>query len=211
MSLRPELYGFDQKKMFALFGSKNEKAVAEMTGTLQKSVEDTADQEQRGFMEDAIKQIRSAVFEGVPTPGLVSETVPQIWAAKVLAEYGQKDMIDTESNFWKMRGIFDFMEEFEKRFEPQTKSLMDYFVYGRPLFGTDIQSDWSYYAYMNLDEVKTLRAGIDKHLQWAIDLTDKGYLNEIDFSDWTLDLMEEMVGWFDLIIENKRDLWFWAA
>jgi len=208
MSLRPELYGFDQKKMFSLFGSKNQKAVADMTATLQEALSDD-DEEQRSFMDGAIKQIQSAVFEGVPTANLVSETVPQIWAAKLLAEYGQ-EMVDTESNFYKMRGIFDFVDEFEKRFEPQTKNLMNYLINGRPLFGQDIQTDWSYYAYMSLDDVKALRSGIDKHLKWAIDLTDKGYLNEIDFSDWTIELMEEMVGWFDLLIENKRDLWFWA-
>lgn len=209
MSLRPEIYGFDQKRMFSLFGSKDQKAVADMTAALKKALSDTDDKEQRGFMDSAIKQIQSAVFEGVPTANLVSETVPQIWAAKLLAEH-QQEMVDTESNFWKMRGIFDFVDEFEKRFEPQTKTLISYLINGRPLFGKDIQTDWNYYAYMNLDDVKVLRSGIDKQLKWAIDLTDKGYLNEIDFSGWTIELMEEMIGWFDLLIEKKRDLWFWA-
>lgn len=237
MSLRPEIYGFDKAKMFALFGSKNEKAaqkivkdLEEMLGELESDEDDDADSDadaesdegdaefefddgdddEEANLHSAKDHVRAAIFEGVPIKGTDVENMSHVLAAKMLAEFDQGDMLDTESSVWKMNGFWEFMESFEKRFDEQSVTLMNYLIEGRPLFGESIDTGWSYYAYLSLDEVKALRAAIKKQHDWAEDLTKKGQLNEIDFSEWTLDLMESMLEWFDQLIEAKRDLWFMA-
>lgn len=216
MSLRPEIYGFNKAKMFALFGSKNEKATEKIVKDLEAMLteidedEDDDEEEDKTDLSSAKEHVRAAIFEGVPIKELQVEDMSHVLAAKVLAEYNQPDMLDTESSDWQMRGFWEFMEAFEKRFDEQTITLMNYLIEGRPLFGESIDTGWSYYAYMSLDEVKALHAAIKKQHKWAEDLTMKGHLNEIDFSEGTLDLMESMLEWFDQLIEAKCDLWFMA-
>lgn len=214
MSLRPEVYGFNKAKMFSFAGSKDESALTAMLEQIDESADpdnDEVEAHETAALAAAVKaNLQDVVMNGLPNPRRESEGNAECYAAKILAEFEQDQWLDTESNFWKMRGLVDFAEEFDERFDPATKQLFEYLLYGRGIFGEVIDTDWSYYAYLSFDEVKTLRAGIKKVFDWAADLTDKGHLNEIDFSDWTLELMEAMLEWFDMIIEEELDLWFWA-
>jgi len=212
MSLRPNIIGIRRKKMLSFVGCKDEDVLKGLLTDLNENYggEDKENGEGEAKSADDMKIaaefLRKVVMEGTPT-GLETETLGHVLAVSTLARFRQDNLVETDSNVWKMRGVTDFTEQFSKKLDPTTTQYLQYLCNGRPLFGKKIKTDWNYYAYLGYAELDHFRDAIELAYNHAAELEQKGKLNEIDFETWTLDMMEALMEWCDPVLDEKLDLW----
>jgi len=193
MSLRPEISGFKLDILLSLFGSRNREAAANAAKVVEETV---AFDDPREFAR--VRQVlEQAITSGRPFADLTAEDGSHVYAALGLAAVEQ-NRTETESNVWKMGAFEDLVNQIGTTIEPKALTLLRYFLDGRPLFGKTIQADWSYYAWLSLDELKTLIAALRAVAQTDSDPTGDGFL-------------EELTGWLDQVAAADSDLWFFAS
>ncbi len=201
MSLRPEVRGFDLARLRSAFGSRDQALLdaieAKFVASVQEEPEDF-DQEYRATFRKALHR---AIEDGVPFPSLEVEGEPHVHLALLLAAHGQ-EYVETDSSNWKMLGFWDFWELCGELLSSEGRRLFKYFVEGRALFGQRIESGWSYYAYLERQEVETLRAALQEFWKNNPDLQG----NEL-----IADLVSDVTGWCNTINSHGLDLWFWTA
>jgi hypothetical protein len=72
----------------------------------------------------------------------------------------------------------------------------------RPLFGSSIETGWSYYGYLLAEEVCQLLAGLNSTATSHPDIASSNFIN--GFHD-------ELIGWLHHAQERTTDLWLYAA
>jgi hypothetical protein len=201
MSLRPEVRGFSLAKFRTLFGSRDQSVIDAIEASFAESVEEEPedfDQEYRGTFHKALHR---AIEDGVPFPSLEVEGEPHVHLALLMASYEQ-EYLPTDSSDWKMIGFWDFWELCGDLLSPEGRRLFSYLIEGRPLFGRQIESSWSYYAYLERQEVDALRAAFRELWEANPDLHE----NEL-----IADLVADLTRWCEEISSRGMDLWFWTA
>lgn len=193
MSLRPELSGFDRKRLLGLCGTGDRAAAEALARELAQMV--TFDDP--GDLERSKNVIRRAVMEGIPFPDLETEGEPHVFAAIALANHDQRHR-ETGSSEWKMAAFDELGATIRGRIAPDAERLFSLFLEGRPLFGRRIETPWSYYAYFSLPEVKSLLATLEGYARThGDDPTADGFLTELR-------------SWMEEISHAGLDLWFYA-
>ena len=182
MSSRLEISGFDFQSMQKLLGSKNLQAVEALT----KKVKNIFSDENMGNITGQI--VKQAIMEGVPFKDIEAENDLHVAAAIALADYDQKHL-GTKSNFFSVIAFWDSCEGIMNEIDPKAATLLKYFINGRPIFGTEIKSDDSFYAYLLNEELETLKKEITTYID----------------DDETL---EAFCKWIVKIQKANKDLWF---
>lgn len=204
MSLRPEISGFNLKKMLSLFGCGDKKLIKEIQIELKKTLSDYPVITKKEFRELSKKGsviIKQAILKGAPFSDLVNENDSHVAVADVFARHNQERCY-TDSADWKMGAFWGFESQYENKLDQTTKGLLSFLIDGRPLFGREIEQDWSYYAYLSLAEVKQLQAGLIKLQESCPELEGE------EFMDGFID---ELIGWLDTISGKNLDLWLYAS
>ena len=145
MSLRPSLFGFELPRFRALFGSCDADAAERACAELSRRVRDAA------RLAEAQEIARRAVMTGVPFVGLDEEKSPHVEAAIALAKTDQT-LDEMRSDSWNVEPIRDLATLFPEL----PRGSFNAFVEGRPVFGKQIASGWSYYGFLSTSELETL-------------------------------------------------------
>jgi hypothetical protein len=201
MSLRPEIRGFDMAKLRSLFGSRDQIVVDTIEGEFAASVQEEPEDFDQEYRATFRKALHRAIEDGAPFPNLEVEGEPHVHLALLLAAHGQ-EFLETDSGNWKMLGFWDFWELCGDLLSPEGRRLFQYLIEGRALFGRRIESSWSYYAYLQRQEVEALRAAL-------VELWENN--PDLRANDLIADLVADLTGWCDAISLRGLDLWFWTA
>lgn len=204
MSLRPEISGFSLAQMQSHFSSHNRAVLAYLDERLAQSLEAVADEgpqavaEYQRTFETAAQR---AVNQVVPFRELEVEGQAYVDLAIELSRY-QQEHLPTDSNQWKMFVFEDFLAECGDDLSPEARALVGYFTTGRALFGHRIETGWSYYGYLTLEEVRLLATELEK-------------LTRADESVGSEQFLDGFVGefhrWLRTIADRGLDLWFYTA
>jgi hypothetical protein len=204
MSLRCYIRGFRLEKMRAMFGSRDAAAYKAAADAFKEEFggDEDEDEEEREEAEKVLAVCRRAIFEGVPFDGLDAEDSSHVRAASILASVGQKHKF-TSFEDWKVTHVFPpFFKDYAKALPPRGRELLTFLAEGRPLFGRSVNTDWSYCAYMALDEVKELHAALAQLREQRPELKGEGYL--YGFVDALMQGLAE-------VIKRRQDLWLDAG
>ena len=138
--------------------------------------------------------LNQAVMKEVPFRKLKSEEDGHVRAAVLLAGWNQ-EMLPTDSNIWKHGAFEELAETRGKELPKPARKILNVFLEGRPLFGKTSASDWSYYGYLTLEEVKLLRDGLQSFPPGRPD-------------DDITAFIPELRSWLGTISDRELDLWF---
>jgi hypothetical protein len=193
MSLRPEIFAFRLEPLRALFGSGSTDAITAIHQKLQELAGEDADDEDIAEELNLAKSIVSrAIMEGTPFPELDAEADAHVTAANHLASHGQK-WKGTGSNGWKMGAFWELDEKTRGQWKnPKAEEIFQYFIKGRPLFGKQIDTGWSYYSYASLDEVVLLKSELEA------------------FREISPRFIDEFRQWLNVAASDHLDLWMYT-
>ncbi len=212
MSLRPEISGFDITKLETLFGCKDDAVLSRLE---QHYLEfwgfddEDGDAEDKSSIAGGLDYVRKIVNgelkptgngNGAASVSLTDEHSDFINAIVAMAFF-EHEHVPTDSNYWKSYFI-DYALGIEETLPDDIvandrdtiKSLLG-FLLGRPLFGTNMESDWTTYGYLTKTEVKKLLSFFEKYPQLEQDEEAFG---------------ADLKGWLQLIADNDKDLWFFS-
>jgi AcrR family transcriptional regulator len=204
MSLRPEIVGFSLAKMRSHFGSKDAGTLEHIAARLEpvaEEIEEEAEDEARVYREKFSETARAIVMDGAPVAGLKTEEDIHFDIAQVLATYDQKPH-GVQSNGWKMNAFWEFHRAYGRKLDAGAQPLLDFLISGRPLFGSAMAIDWSYYSYLTHDEVVTLLTALRKLQTAEPSLVGENYLDGF---------VDTLSGWLAEIDERGLDLFLYAT
>ena len=202
MSLRREIFGFRLQALHELLGSGSTDAIAAVASALDDVAgnEGTLDEVEAGQLRTAKQIVSRAITQGAPFPELDVETDAHVMAAVHLARHNQS-WHDVGSNSWKMQAFWQLDEDAGDKWYTTSDNLFRYFIHGRPLFGNRINTDWSYYAFLRLEEIRDLIAAI-RELQRAHE--------EFAQPDYVDGFVVALLAWLCGLADAKLDLWFFT-
>ena len=196
MSLRPEISGFDLPKMTRFIGCADP-AVAARAEAHARAMYDRAGAE---HVEAVVARLRQVIL-GELKPGGIDAEEPALISAIIALSWFEQDHLETGSNMWKsvhLDWALDLPKELDGADQAawdDARTLAEYAVLQRPLFGSHQDSDWTTYGYLSRDEVQRL---LD-HRQRFPRLGEDAYGFARDF-----------FGWLGKIAAAGRDYWFYA-
>ncbi len=197
MSLRPEISGFNLKKMEHLFGSKNADLIDKMKVHFHKTWKLNSE-ENKARANEIIEKI----INGEITKGHV-ETEDEIYIFIMIAfAYFEQEHLSTDSNCWDSYFI-DYAEAIQKKIPEgvnreewkKMSSYFDFFLGKRPYFGKNQDSEWTFYGYLTNQEVNTLLNYFEQFPQLKQDKVDFGI---------------ELHQYLKSISSAEKDLWFFC-
>ena len=198
MSLRPEISGFSLQKMFDVLGCKDEEVLRRVTDEFDSKVTFR----NPSLKAEAHNVLRRAIFDydGNRWPDLEVEGEPHVFAAIVLAAHGQ-ELLKTESNHWKMPGIWDFIEQNYPQFSGEGRKYLKVFVEGRGIFGRKIKTYWSYYSFLQ-------RSELDAALRTLTQFRDADPARQ--GGQFHYGMLGRLLEWLTAIRSKQMDLWFYC-
>lgn len=102
---------------------------------------------------------------------------------------------------WKI-GVYEkYVEMVTSLLPPASVKYLEFVCSGRPLFGSEMETEWSYYSYLAADEVETLSAEL---------ATAHSRSPELDAADCVRGFPTEFRGWLKQIVDRGADLWLFA-
>ncbi len=200
MSLRPQIYGFSLKMVKSLFASADNKALEQMNDNYEQILTELFSiepEEREELREKGQTIIRRAVMEGAPFADLDCEKEVHVFAADAIVQYTDLKPVEDTSE-WKMEAFWDLQSASMSKVNPEIAELLAIFEQGRPFFGNKIESDWSCYGYLTLEETEQLLGAINE-------------LRESKVPDYLSEFVAEFIGWLEEIASTKLDLWFIAS
>ncbi len=216
MSTRLWITACDLKKMNSWFGSKDAVVQKKLVKELEDLVEDDDsddedEEEQEDLLRDAVNRITAAINDGlVRSEG--KEHAADVCAAYALARQARskpQPWDDADEDEWSWMDLYELSEQFKKRFDSRTQTLLDYCITGRTFFRTEFANDCGWYAYLTNAEVKEFTELLSKVHKDACDLVDSGALNEVDFESKLLIAMDYMLETMSRV--NGDDLFIYAS
>lgn len=206
MSLRPMISGFDLARLRSYLGCGDRSLLLALESDLAQLLARSTGLDVR-LGEEVRKVLGAAVLQGAPFPGLQEETQAHVIAADLLASHGQ-ELLSTDADQWNHSG---FLEAWESGITAEDgDELLQYLLFGRPLFGREFDTSWSYYGYLSHAEVRQLRGSLREiedddqekdHLKFLADLG----LNLPGNS--ATDLIVDLTRWCDALLTANKDLW----
>jgi hypothetical protein len=146
LSLRPNIFGLRLARLRGLLGCGDQSVVDRVSAEL-SSVAPELQAEARDIAA-------RAVMTGVPFVGLDAEGDAHVAAAIALSKIDQaRD--DVGSSVWKMDPAWDLGRLFPAL--AREDHPFRTFLEGRPIFGERIVTGWSYYGFLDRQEVELLR------------------------------------------------------
>jgi hypothetical protein len=186
MSLRPDVSGFNLKRLTSLFGCRDESIASKLEENFNSLIISNSQ-----ALEQGRKLIRSIIFRGYEQVLPQAENEVLQIVINCMAWYNQEHNC-SESDFWESLMCELDNEEFRPRSDMQR--LFKFLLNGRPFFGLVTRSNWSYYAYLTNQETEQILA----YLQ-----TVQKFREDDEFalaSAW----MQEMVA-------DGQDIWYYAS
>jgi len=200
MSLRPQIYGFCLKDVQSIFASNDEAVLQKIYNIYEKILGELLfdePDETKELKKQGREIIRRAVMQGVPFEDLKCEREVHTFAAEaVVRSIEIKPVGDT--NDWSMQAFWDLRAEYGTKVSRDALNLFDIFYDGRPFFGKKIDSGWSYYGHLTLEEVNRLSTALDS-------LGDSGVPDDLKV------FVAELTDWLEGIASANLDLWFVAS
>ena len=194
MSCRINIAGFDLRKMRTLIGSRSPTLIDELCAAFDKSWSDAETK------ADGYAIIERAVMEGTPFPDLQIETEIHATAACMFARHDQ-NMHALMSSTWNAQAFGELLRELPKKLPPLVRVFLRAMRDGTPLFGQEIRSSWSYYAYFAHAKVQAFHTAL-------VDFQTEH--PRFTGQDFCYGFLDELVDWLRQINEAKRDLWYVA-
>ena len=205
MSLRWELYGFDLDHLRTLVsGDRRANADRFAVEAEAREIElqgGQRDAETLAYARACADVVRRAVGSGVPFGELGAEGPEHVAAARFLAGVGQRLWPEVESWKWKHGAWQAFHDATAERFPPDARSLLDGLVFGRPLFGTDIDTGWEHYSHFSNVEARVLSVALRQVRGERPDLHDDENIGVFP---------DALQGWLDEIAAAGRDVFVFA-
>lgn len=99
---------------------------------------------------------------------------------------------------WNVRGWAHYAEHVFPHLKKWPQELFAN-LFGRPLFGIEIQSSWSYYGFLLNSEVAELLASLQA-------LAGLAPVTEHD-----PEFHQELISWLQEVLNRKCDLWLYAS
>jgi len=200
MSLRPEITGFNLAKMQKFFGCKDDSVIAASKAHLKdfwQSLEGEEEEEACGYLDKIGKGILLPRFAPAAQPGerLKVENATFIFTIISLAYFDQEHTA-TDSNYYGSCFLdfgIDWGKSLDEGTESQSLASFEFFL-GRPLFGEDMDSDWTTYGYLTAKEVEKALNDFDRSPQMKDD-----------------EFGEDLHKWLSKIHANRQDLWFFCS
>eukprot|EP00026_Physarum_polycephalum_P015827 Phypoly_transcript_16605.p1 GENE.Phypoly_transcript_16605~~Phypoly_transcript_16605.p1 ORF type:complete len:240 (+),score=56.90 Phypoly_transcript_16605:123-842(+) len=166
MGLRPELYGIDEKAMFAWFNCKNEEFLKEFLAKLDAQFGSQGDSVDLEEMKELARLVFMDVegmkkFESKHSPEhnrKIENHKVHIPLAVQLSFFKQEGIVETDSNYWNSGGYFDSLAQIPE-LEGEAEACLMAMSGWRGLFNNDDQQStpWSYYGYLSHNDCITLR------------------------------------------------------
>jgi len=197
MSLRPMLYATNVKPLLAAASSRDlslvERIVDWFRNNLPDPKPDTLDMARRET-ERLLSGAQAGRPESEDHVGIVSAL------AQLLGVQNHEAMI--ADGDWKWLAWDDYFEEAGPLLSTSAREQFGQLAHGeRPLFGSAIESGWSYYGYLLNNEVQQLLAALEQAA------ADHPKIASTEFIDG---FHNELVGWLHQVEERKTDLWLFA-
>jgi hypothetical protein len=104
-----------------------------------------------------------------------------------------------DAAFWRDLGFSEFEEPRSSTPSSSTPigadSLFQHILYGRPIFGAQFDTSWSYYGYLSRDEIQILRS----------------QLQIPDDDELAAELVAGLMRWCDELTAAHKDMWvYWT-
>jgi hypothetical protein len=184
MSLRPHLFSCELNKLTAMIASHNTALVPSLIEEFDK-LNEMHDPSEQARAHEIIENI----IMGLASPVVEDETYQYVL---ITLAYHCEGMEASESLFWE-----PFLNIVEKRydsFSSYEQDFLKWFFSGRPLLGKQIETSWSFYAYLSNMEAASLLCFIETHD--ALFTKEYGYDNAI--------------AWLKNTVNLSKDIWFYA-
>ena len=191
MSLRPMLYVADVQPLLDLRSMESSTIIDQVVDHFCKHLNNPDDQTlslARTSAEGLLRQDASEKAESEDQANIVGAM------ASILNIQNESNSI-TDGD-WKHQAWDDLLDDVEEQ-SPAVAPLYVYLLYGRPIFGSGIQSSWSYYAYLRLDEVRSLHEGL------------AGV--KMDPGSELAEFYSELLDWLGTASKAEKDLWLFAS
>jgi len=194
MSLRPMLYATDVSPLLKAASSRNVSLVDGIVAYFRENLDDP-DEDTLEMAREESEQLLGGAYADEPE----SEDHVNIVSALAASLRVQDEEHMIADGTWKQSGWDEYCELVGPILAPSDWEKMALLTQGvRPLFGTEIESDWSYYGYLLLGEVKQLRTALE---QLAAEHPN---VAESEFH-------KEFVGWLRQAEERNSDVWLFAS
>jgi hypothetical protein len=192
MSLRPMIYAVDLAPLITIANS-NDASMAERVGDSFWS----RLMDRKGWTQERARQEAFTLLSG----GLYGkpETETHVCMVHYLAEMlgiGAEGSVVADGA-WKISAWGHYLEHVFPQLGKWPQELLSNF-FGRPLFGTEIQTSWSHYGYLLGSEVDELLTALRVLSEWP---HEKAHL---------ADFHQELISWLEEIRKRKSDLWLYA-
>lgn len=121
--------------------------------------------------------------------------------ARVLGVERDESMI--ADGGWKDEAWEDYFQSVRDDLDDRARELFGLLAHkNRPLFGTSIQTSWSYYGYLLLNEVRELLAALERLQEARPEVASPGFIDGFH---------SELVGWLRQVVDRQTDLWLFAS
>ena len=193
MSLRPSLYAADITRFRA--------SIAGDRAPLVRSVEDW-------LREHGPEATAADIYRNM------DQLIAGAWARKperdeqvlLVAGLAHACGVDSESTMihwgnWKIGAYEDYFDAVKSILPPASVKCFEFVRSGRPLFGSEMETEWSYYSYLTADEVRSFSADL---------AAAHARSPELDSKDSIHGFPTEFRGWMKQIEERNADLWLFA-
>jgi len=200
MSMRPEIYGVDLKPIRAIFGSGDEHIFEKINSAYQEKISELfcdEPDERAEFSQKGKEIIHRMVMEGVPFPDLECEDDVHVLVIDSSVKSDEHKLAGDTVD-WHMQAFRELRHGCADKVDPDILYLLEVFEAGRPFLGKRINSSWSYYGYLDAEEVKRLFAALDE-------------LGESDYLGNSREFLFDLTDWMDGISSQNLDLYFYIS
>lgn len=194
MSLRPMLYATDVSPLLKAASSRNVSLVEGIVTYFRENLDDPDEDTLEMAREEGEQLLRGAYADEAE-----SEDHVNIVSALAVSLGVQDEERMIADGSWKQSGWDEYGELVGPMLPPTAWEKFAFLTQRvRPLFGSEIESDWSYYGYLLLGEVKQLRTALEQLANERPEIASSEFHNEF-------------VGWLRQAEERNSDMWLFAS
>lgn len=193
MSLRPSIYAADLAKFRAATTGER----LPLVQSVQHWLNEHGPEATAANINRDIDQLIAGAWAGKP------ERDEQVLLVAALAHACG---VDSESAMihwgnWKIGAYEDYYDAVSSLLPPASAKCFEFVRSGRPLFGSRMDVEWSYYSYLTADEVRSFSADLA-----AAHARSPG----LDAANCIHGFPTEFRGWMKQIEDRGADLWLFA-